>query len=908
MAADQISLPADYPQIDRCFTPWIRRTALSIARAVAFPLLILPLVTALVASADEKASGEDELRPSYPRTEMLEHAALEADIRTRNGFELAGRQAPFAARAEFIGALRLVAQGLDAQDRSQRHGRALRDALLAIREADDFVPRGNKIEADLDLPALISGHSTPVLKDTPPGELTSTHCVRCYLSFAQQKLSEAVEQETAGAMALYGLGKLHAAWARTQAPSLVAGDAKAVVFLQAALMVQPEHALAANELGVVFARAGRWHDARPWIELSAALQPDATRLRNLAAVYRQLGLEREMQSVLRLAALRQADAARADDSSQPVVWLDPRSFAEPAARTAAAETHTSNIAVSNAAIPRSPTNQTPGSPSQPKTLIAPPSPPPSVEGSRPALLDSMRSATRPASNATPPPKPSLFPATGPQGPKNAPAVVPMPPAPAPSWRALGATLEPQPGPAGGSANRAPVAVEAPRADDLPFANDAMRAEHCLFPAPLALTTGEALPSLDGRRLSSVTPAVGTTRECDGTAQALGEVQPALSSEAFATDRRERIMRRLRSYSPEHMSQILLCQALGPAAPCDICAVDCSCCNGRCRGWCWERARRAQWQAYAQGEYVGAARLEHVSEYRLRVDDQLDMIYRVTREENSQPYKLNVGDEISVESFTDPELNRNLIIQPDGTVTLRLLGQVKATGQTVPQLRDVIEEKYKQYYKSPAITVTPLRVNTKLEDLRATVDRRQGVGGQSQLVRITPEGTISLPAIGSIRAQGLTLRELQVELNERYRQEVEGIEVVPVLAQRAPRYIYVLGEVRTPGRFELTGPTTAIQAIAMAGSWNVGAHLRQVVVFRRGEDWRLLATMINLEQALCGNQPCPAGEIWLADSDVVIVPKSPILKAADFIDLVFTRGIYGVFPLSANINFIKASSI
>ena len=227
---------------------------------------------------------------------------------------------------------------------------------------------------------------------------------------------------------------------------------------------------------------------------------------------------------------------------------------------------------------------------------------------------------------------------------------------------------------------------------------------------------------------------------------------------------------------------------------------------------------------------------------------------------------------------------------------------------MPQLRDVIEEKYKQYYKSPAITVTPLRVNTKLEDLRATVDRRQGVGGQSQLVRITPEGTISLPAIGSIRAQGLTLRELQVELNERYRQEVEGIEVVPVLAQRAPRYIYVLGEVRTPGRFELTGPTTAIQGIAMAGSWNVGAHLRQVVVFRRGEDWRLLATMINLEQALCGNQPCPAGEIWLADSDVVIVPKSPILKAADFIDLVFTRGIYGVFPLSANINFIKASSI
>jgi polysaccharide export outer membrane protein len=227
---------------------------------------------------------------------------------------------------------------------------------------------------------------------------------------------------------------------------------------------------------------------------------------------------------------------------------------------------------------------------------------------------------------------------------------------------------------------------------------------------------------------------------------------------------------------------------------------------------------------------------------------------------------------------------------------------------VPQLRDSIEDLYKKYYKSPAITVTPLKVNTKLNDLLATVDRRMGVGGQSQLVRITPEGTISLPAIGSSPAHGLTLRELQVELNESYRRQVEGIEVVPVLVQRAPRYIFVLGEVRVPGRYELTGPTTALQAIAMAGSWNVGAHLRQIVVFRRGDDWRLLATMIDLEKALCGKQPCPQGEIWLSDSDVIIVPKSPILKSTDFIDLVFTRGIYGVFPLTANINFSKTSTL
>jgi len=362
-----------------------------------------------------------------------------------------------------------------------------------------------------------------------------------------------------------------------------------------------------------------------------------------------------------------------------------------------------------------------------------------------------------------------------------------------------------------------------------------------------------------------------------------------------------------SRTPEERREILLCQALGPAAPYNFCGVDCA--EGNCSRRGWEAARAIAWQAYAQGEYVGHARLAHVPEYRLRVDDRIDLIYRLTREETAKPYKLNVGDEIRVESFTDADLNRdNLILQPDGTITLRLLGQIHATGRTVTQLRDTLDELYKKYYKVPAITVTPLKVNTKLEDLRATVDRRAGIGGQSQFVRITPEGSIALPALGTVPAQGLTLPELQQELNERYRQDIEGIEVIPVLMERAPRYVYVLGEVNTPGRFELVGPTTALQAISLAGSWRVGANLRQIVVFRRGDDWRLLATMINLEGALFGRQPCPPGEIWIDDSDVIVVPKGKILQADDFINLVFTRGIYGVFPLTAAINFSKLSTL
>ena len=309
-----------------------------------------------------------------------------------------------------------------------------------------------------------------------------------------------------------------------------------------------------------------------------------------------------------------------------------------------------------------------------------------------------------------------------------------------------------------------------------------------------------------------------------------------------------------------------------------------------------------WQEGGPGEYVDHSRTPHVPVYRIRVDDMLRCVYRITRNETNQPYRLNVGDEVLVESFSDAALNRSLIIQPDGSITLRLLGQVQAAHLTVPQLRDGLEKDYTKFYKVPSITVTPVRVNTKLEDLRATVDARAGTGGQGLEVRVTPDGSISLPAVGPVPVQGLTLEEVERELNLRYMLKVDGIEVTPILETRAPRYVYVLGEVKLPGRYALEGPTTVMQAISMGGSWNVGANLKQVVVFRRGDDWRLMATMLDLQGALAGKCKCPAGEIWLGDSDVVLVPKSPILQADDFINLVFTRGIYGVLPFTTSYEF------
>lgn len=103
-------------------------------------------------------------------------------------------------------------------------------------------------------------------------------------------------------------------------------------------------------------------------------------------------------------------------------------------------------------------------------------------------------------------------------------------------------------------------------------------------------------------------------------------------------------------------------------------------------------------AYAQGGYAGPARLAHLSEYRLRPGDQMQVIYLITRCQREGAYRLTPGDQVMIDSpvhedFQRGTLERGLTILPDGTMTVRMLGEVHAAGLTVAQLRDGLVTRY-----------------------------------------------------------------------------------------------------------------------------------------------------------------------------------------------------------------------
>jgi len=266
------------------------------------------------------------------RSLQLEQIARQADRHTHEGFALAERGAYFAARDEFTKALGLIAEGLDAELHTHAHVRALNAGLTAVREAGDFPAAGTAARTGPDLARIAAGHRTPIFKDADLSGLTPPAATQSYLGFAQEQLGAAAGEELAGSMALYALGKLHAALAARGGSAIPAAGPKAVTFFQAALLVSPRNHLASNDLGVLLAQGGHYRDAYRALTHSLSIHRQSTGWHNLAVVLSHLGdadRARRAEQLAALARQQETDRRRQQTGSAGdlVRWLDPATFA-----------------------------------------------------------------------------------------------------------------------------------------------------------------------------------------------------------------------------------------------------------------------------------------------------------------------------------------------------------------------------------------------------------------------------------------------------------------------------------------------------------------------------------------------------------------------------------------------------
>lgn len=282
------------------------------------------------------------------------------------------------------------------------------------------------------------------------------------------------------------------------------------------------------------------------------------------------------------------------------------------------------------------------------------------------------------------------------------------------------------------------------------------------------------------------------------------------------------------------------------------------------------------------------------EYRLGTGDILEIVYHINYEKNPETYKFEVQDKVNVFFPFQPQFSSTVMVRTDGRISLPMVGEVMVESLTPTELTAELKKRYAKFIINPTITVSLQEFNVKIEELKKAITTAPR--GQSKIAPITPDGRISLPIVGNMQAAGLTLRELEKLINERYSSYVRNLQTTLIVSEIHHMKFFLLGEVDKPGEFEMAGRPTLLEAIAKAGGPKTTAAMSDVLVIRSEGLEKPIIFKVDLEKTLASGVLYPG--LTVQPADIIYVPKTRLDNVNDMIAKIFTKGLYGVVPFTS----------
>jgi polysaccharide export outer membrane protein len=157
------------------------------------------------------------------------------------------------------------------------------------------------------------------------------------------------------------------------------------------------------------------------------------------------------------------------------------------------------------------------------------------------------------------------------------------------------------------------------------------------------------------------------------------------------------------------------------------------------------------------------------------------------------------------------------------------------------------------------------------------------------VLVDDSGTVALPLIGSVNAGGRSIEAVAADIENKLRPYLRNPQVAVVVKQSATKHITVAGSVMEPGRFEVEGPITLLQAIALARGPSQVASLDQALIFRT-QGVQKTAARFDLRQIERGKAEDPQ----VLPGDTVAIGSSKFKTA--WRDTILTLRSFNIFRL------------
>jgi polysaccharide export outer membrane protein len=133
------------------------------------------------------------------------------------------------------------------------------------------------------------------------------------------------------------------------------------------------------------------------------------------------------------------------------------------------------------------------------------------------------------------------------------------------------------------------------------------------------------------------------------------------------------------------------------------------------------------------------------------------------------------------------------------------------------------------------------------------------------VEVRLDGMITLPLLGELQAAGRTPSELADTLSKALGKYVETPKVTVGVSRANSARFYIIGQVARSGEFPLTGRTTVLQGLALAGGFREFAKTESIVIVRPDQ------TPIQINYKRIAEGKDVSQNVLLAPGDTVVVP-------------------------------------
>jgi polysaccharide biosynthesis/export protein len=236
------------------------------------------------------------------------------------------------------------------------------------------------------------------------------------------------------------------------------------------------------------------------------------------------------------------------------------------------------------------------------------------------------------------------------------------------------------------------------------------------------------------------------------------------------------------------------------------------------------------------------------------------------------YQLGAGDGIRITVFQNPDLTLETRVGGDGTITYPLIGSVKIGGMTIALAEQTIAAALKsgRFIKEPQVSI----LVTQIRSHQVSVLGQVAKPGTFPLETFDARVTTLIAMAGGILPTGADIVVVTGERDgRRFRKEIDfpgllldkaskddilvsGGDVIYV--PRAPVF-YIYGEVQRPGAYRVERGMTLRQALAQGGGVTARGSQRDLRVYRRGADGKMLVYTLNLDELVRPEDVLRVGE-------------------------------------------------